>query len=58
MKRLNRTYRIFIAVLMLFTISSFSIVAAENEHGTLVANHLKKTITHAMNFRKTKYKCC
>lgn len=41
MKRLNRTYRIFIAVLMLFTISSFIIVAAENEHGTLVANHLK-----------------
>ena len=41
MKRLNRTYRIFIAVLMLFTISSFTIVAAENEHGTLVANHLK-----------------
>lgn len=41
MKRLNRTYRIFIAVLMLFTISSFTIVAAENEHGTLIANHLK-----------------
>lgn len=41
MKRLNRIYRIFIAVLMLFTISSFTIVSAENEHGTLVANHLK-----------------
>lgn len=41
MKRLNRIYHIFIAVLMLFTISSFTIVAAENEHGTLIANHLK-----------------